>query len=240
MPVQILQLTNDRLQPALYPSDARTSNGKFGASKVFPKGCVIGRKTSDGLLYPALSVNVVQNFTQTGTATAGTVTLTVPKPDGSFGTTTALAYNVSLATLQTALDVAIRRRQRRRGHLCRLRSPLQHPRGPHPHLLGHRLCLAQPTPRHRRHHQPHRHHRPHGRRRAAQPHPGHHAHHGGFGGPFRHRDHAPGRNRRLDGPAGLHCHDLRPPDRSGPGLRRCKRRGRDRRVRIHPVPDPVG
>jgi hypothetical protein len=106
MPVQILQLTNDRLQPALYPSDARTSNGKFGASKVFPKGCVIGRKTSDGLLYPALSVNVVQNFTQTGTATAGTVTLTVPKPDGSFGTTTALAYNVSLATLQTALDVA--------------------------------------------------------------------------------------------------------------------------------------
>jgi hypothetical protein len=106
MPVEILQLTNDRLQPALYPGDARTSNGKYGASKFFPKGCVIGRKTSDGLLYPVGTANVVQTFSQTGTATAGTVTLTVPKPDGSFGTTTALAYNISLANLQTALDVA--------------------------------------------------------------------------------------------------------------------------------------
>jgi hypothetical protein len=106
MPSLILTLTNDRLQPALYPSDARKSNGKYAASTIFPKGCVIGRKTSDGLLYPTKTVNVVQNFTQTGTATAGTVTLTVPKAEGSFGTTTALAYNVSLAALQTALDVA--------------------------------------------------------------------------------------------------------------------------------------
>lgn len=106
MPVEVLNLTNDRLQPALYPSDARTSNGKYAASKVFPKACVLGRKTSDGLIYPVKSVNVVQTFTQTGTATAGTVTLTVPKPDGSYGTTSALAYNISLANLQTALDTA--------------------------------------------------------------------------------------------------------------------------------------
>lgn len=106
MPQTIFTLTNSRLQPAEYPSDARKYNGKFGASKVFQTGAVIGRKTSDGLLYPALSINDIQVWTQTGTATAGTLTISVMKANGTIGITTALAYNISLAALQTALDVA--------------------------------------------------------------------------------------------------------------------------------------
>lgn len=104
-PQTVLSFNNQRLQPALgYPY--ATSNGKFGASTVFPAGCVLGRKTSGGLLFPSVALNAVYTFAQTGTSTAGTVTLSVRKVDGSIGTTTALAYNVSVATLQTALDIA--------------------------------------------------------------------------------------------------------------------------------------
>jgi hypothetical protein len=106
MVTTLLQFTNDRLQPAQDPQDARTDNGKFGASKTFPAGCVLGRKTSDGLLYPTISVNAVQTITPDVAATGGTWTLSVLKTDGSIGTTTALAYNASIATIQTALDIA--------------------------------------------------------------------------------------------------------------------------------------
>lgn len=106
MPTNILTFTNTRLQPALYPDDARTSNGKYGANLTIPSGCVIGRKTSDGLLYPTISINAIQTATANVAATGGTFTIKVLNSSGVYATTTALAYNASIATIQTALDVA--------------------------------------------------------------------------------------------------------------------------------------
>lgn len=106
MPQTIFTITNARLQPAQYPSDARKSNGQFGANQTFFPGSVIGRKTSDSKLYPSVVLSAVYTATPTGTATAGTFTISVVNSTGALTATTALAYNASIATIQTALDIA--------------------------------------------------------------------------------------------------------------------------------------
>lgn len=107
MPQTILTITNARLQPAQFPADARLANGQYGASKTFLPGMCIGRKTSDGLLYPASSVNDVQTVSFGAVAAAsGAFTISLLTSAGIVGTTTALAFNASIATIQTALDVA--------------------------------------------------------------------------------------------------------------------------------------
>lgn len=106
MPRTLLTINNQRLQPALYPSDARTHNGKFGASLTIQAGAALGRKTSDGLLYPCVTATAIQTVTPSASATAGTFTISLLRPNGEIYTTSALAYNASIATIQTALDTA--------------------------------------------------------------------------------------------------------------------------------------
>jgi len=106
MPETIFTVTNQRLAPCMNPSDARTSNGKYGASKVFQAGAAIGRKTTDGLLYPCVSANGVQTITPNSSASAGTFTITLLNCSGQTMTTTPLAYTAIASTIQTALDVA--------------------------------------------------------------------------------------------------------------------------------------
>lgn len=53
------------------------------------------------------AVNHVQTITPTGTASAGTFTLTARKYDGTSVTTAAIAYNANAATMTTALNAVL-------------------------------------------------------------------------------------------------------------------------------------
>lgn len=52
MPTTLNSWNADKLEPAMYPQDARTIAAKLGASLELDKGTVLGKRTSDGLLYP--------------------------------------------------------------------------------------------------------------------------------------------------------------------------------------------
>jgi hypothetical protein len=104
MPATLEQYTNNRLQPAQYPQDARWTAGAFGASLTVAAGTCLGKKTSDGLLYAYAQPNVVQTLAITGTLSAGSFRLTVVDKDGKEKVTNAIAYNGANSDIQTALD----------------------------------------------------------------------------------------------------------------------------------------
>lgn len=54
----------------------------------------------------AVGVNEVQTLTPTGDASAGSWTIELTRADGTVWTTGPLAYSASIATIQTALDIA--------------------------------------------------------------------------------------------------------------------------------------
>ena len=51
MPTTLEVYSNDRLTPAQYPEDARKTAGKLGVSLTLAAGTVLGKRTSNGLLY---------------------------------------------------------------------------------------------------------------------------------------------------------------------------------------------
>lgn len=62
--------------------------------------------TTGAVTITALGVDEVQTITPTGTASAGTFSVQILRPTGIWGSTGPVAYNASIATIQTALDLA--------------------------------------------------------------------------------------------------------------------------------------
>lgn len=94
------------LMPEQRPGDARQDAVRWGPNLTVLKGTLVGRKTSDNLMYPYSSVPSVpeiQVLTPGGTISGGTWTVTGTR-GGISSTTTALAYNASAATIQAALE----------------------------------------------------------------------------------------------------------------------------------------
>ena len=91
-------------QPAQLPGDARQEAVRWGANLTITRGQAIGVKTADGLCYPfaaGSATNEVQTVTTSGTTSAGTFTIEIA------GTETGpIAWNASVANVQTALDAA--------------------------------------------------------------------------------------------------------------------------------------
>lgn len=94
------------LTPAMFPDQARSFAGSFGASLTLAKGTVVAKKTSDSKIYAYAGVNRVQTITPTTAASAGHFIIGIVRPDGAIGFTGPIAYNASLANIQTALDLA--------------------------------------------------------------------------------------------------------------------------------------
>lgn len=93
MPISAIETyTGAKLEPAVAPELAVTVSVRFPRSTSLAKGTVLG-------FFSTAAASEVQSLAITGTPTGGTFTLTF---DGQ--TTSAIAYNASAATVQTALE----------------------------------------------------------------------------------------------------------------------------------------
>lgn len=93
------------LMPKQRPGDARPDAVRFGPNLTITKGTIVGRKTSDQLMYAygdAPTVPEIQTATKTGTWSGGTFTIALVR-NGETNTTPAIAYNATAATVQAAL-----------------------------------------------------------------------------------------------------------------------------------------
>jgi len=107
MPTQLQSYNPVKLEPIMFPQDARLDAGRFGASLTIAKGTVLGKKTSDSKLYAYVQPNRVQTLAIGGTLSAGGFRLLFIDKDGVEQVTPLIAYNANTAAIQAAIDAVI-------------------------------------------------------------------------------------------------------------------------------------
>lgn len=94
---QVAYFSNDKLLPAIYPEDARELSVQLQANTTYSKGQCLA-------LVTAAAASAVQTITKSGSPTGGSIGQIVLQKGDQVVTTALLAYDVSAAAMQSAID----------------------------------------------------------------------------------------------------------------------------------------